>query len=471
MEKQVTVLNYRFSLFLFLFGLALTSFAQTKVASPFGSQMVLQQNTQVAIWGTDKPNTKITVQAGWNERASVIADKNGSWKLYIKTAKAGGPFTLKVKGSATVNFEDVLLGEVWLCSGQSNMEMPINGLAGQPIIGSNEILLNGDNAQLRFFNVKKNTSRTPLDTCEGKWQQASPKNIGNFSAVAYLYGKMLQEKLKVPVGLICSSVGGTRVEAWTKKEVLDQVGFEYKSNQNTNQAINNNDPSVLFNAMIYPLIPFAIKGAIWYQGETNRSNAAQYRKRFSAMIDSWRKDWVVGDFPFYFVQIAPFEYGREFNSAYLREAQLQTFQNTSNTGMAVTLDIGEKDCIHPAQKKQVAERLAYWAFAKTYGLEGFMYSGPIYKSMSINGNKIQLEFNYAQNGVVSFGKQLNQFSIAGADKKFYPAKAEIIRGKLTVYSDEVSAPVAVRYGWENYTEAGLFNMAGLPASSFRTDNW
>jgi len=420
----------------------------------------------------NSPNVRQPVfSASWNEKQSTISDKNGQWKLQLQTAKAGGPFNLKVVGSTSITLNDILLGEVWLCSGQSNMEMPVNGFLGQPVVGSNEILLNSDLPEIRLFNVKRNTNNNPLDTCGGTWQLANAQSVGNFSAVAYLYGKMLQEKLKVPVGLICSSVGGTRVEAWTKKEVLEQVKFVYKKNPDPNAKINNNDPSVLFNAMIHPLIPFTIKGVIWYQGETNRSNAHQYKERFSAMINSWRTDWSIGDLPFYFAQIAPFEYSKEFNAAYLREAQLQTMQQTAHTGMAITMDIGEKDCIHPAQKKQVAERLGYWALAKTYGFSGFLYSGPIYKSMSVTDNKVQLEFDHAPNGLTSFGKSLTQFTIAGADQKFHPAKAEIIKGKLIVYSENVSTPVAVRYGWENYTEGALFNLGGLPASSFRTDNW
>lgn len=471
MKKQIISLSNKPLLIMLWCGISISCFAQTKVASVFNHHMVLQQNTQVAIWGIDKPNTKITVSANWNEKQTTISDKNGHWKLHINTIKAGGPYTLKVSGSSNVTLTDVLLGEVWLCSGQSNMEMPINGFPGQPVIGSNEIILNSDYPQMRLFTVKKNMSNNPLDSCTGIWQPANPETAGNFSAVAYLYGKILQAKLKVPVGIICSSFGGTRVEAWTKKDVLEQINFEYKKNQNPTEKIDKNDPSVLFNAMIHPLVPFTIKGAIWYQGESNISNASQYEERFSAMINSWRKDWQIGDFPFYFIQIAPFEYGNQVNAAYLREAQLKTMQHTANTGMATTSDIGEKNCIHPAQKKQVAERLAYWALSKTYGFKGFLYSGPVYKSITVRGNKVDVEFDHAPNGLTSFGKSLNQFTIAGADQKFYPAKAEIIKGKLTVYSENVSAPVAVRYGWENYTEGTLFNLGGLPASSFRTDNW
>ncbi|MBC9798587.1 sialate O-acetylesterase [Sinomicrobium weinanense] len=457
-------------LILLFLGISAATDAQTKVSSLFSDHMVLQQNSEVALWGTDKPGTKIEADAGWGGKSTVVTDKHGKWKLSLKTEKAGGPYTVEIRGTEKILLEDVLLGEVWLCSGQSNMEMPIKGFRGQPVNGSNDLVLNSSNPQLRLFHVGRNMSREPLDSCEGTWQQSSPEAVLKFSAVAYLYGKMLQEKINVPVGIICSSFGGTRAEAWTRKKTLADEGFGTDTKDHT-EKINKNDPSVLYNAMIHPLIPYGIKGVIWYQGESNRGNHGQYAKLFPTMINSWRKEWNSGEFPFYFVQIAPFEYKPDINSAFLREAQLHALQNTSNTGMAVTLDIGEKHCIHPAEKEEVAKRLSYWALAKTYGYKGIQYSGPVYKSMEVKGSEIHLHFDYAPDGVSSFGKALDHFTIAGADKVFYPAKAEIKRGELIVSSDQVARPVAVRYGWENYLEGCLFNLAGLPASSFRTDHW
>lgn len=444
--------------------------AQTKLASLFGNQMVLQQNAEVLIWGTDKPNTKINLKTSWGEKANTKTDSNGDWKTAIKTIKAGGPYSITIKGSNNIELQDVLLGEVWLCSGQSNMEMPLSGFPGQPVYGANELIMNSTNNQLRLFHVKRKASDKPLTSCEGLWKNSIPENTAKFSAVAYTYGKILQEILKVPVGIICSSVGGTRVEAWTNNKTLAANGFDFHSIKNSSE-ITVNSPSALFNAMIFPLIPYTIKGVIWYQGESNRHNAEQYRQLFPAMINSWRKEWNLGDFPFYFTQIAPFDYKPDFNSAFLREAQLHTLQNTINTGMAVTMDIGEKDCIHPAKKTEVAQRLAYWALAKTYGYNGIQYSGPLYKSMKITGNKIDIDFDFAPNGVSSFGKELDHFEIAGENRVFKPAKAIIQRGQLTVYSDLVDKPVAVRYGWKNFVEGSLFNIYGLPASSFRTDDW
>jgi len=463
-------MRLRFYLILTLLLAAPVAGAQTAVASLFKDHMVLQQRSNVAVWGHDRPGTRVRVKTSWGIAATTVTGNDGTWKLLIKTGNAGGPYTLTISGSRTITLKDVLLGEVWLCSGQSNMEMPVSGFQGQPVMESNALILNSSNTQLRLYSVKPHREKEPASTCEGSWQAAAPETVAHFSAVAYLYGQQLQKLLNVPVGIICSSVGGTRVEAWTKKEVLAETGFTFSSKKDS-VVPDKNDPSVLFNAMIHPLIPFGIKGVVWYQGESNRVNHQQYKDRFSAMIRSWRKDWELGDFPFYFTQIAPFEYSPEINSAYLREAQLQTMLSTSNTGMAVTLDIGEEHCIHPAHKKEVAQRLVYWALAKTYGIKGIQFCGPVYRSMKPVQNKLQLNFDYAAGGVVSFGNALNHFTIAGADKKFYPAKATIERGVLTVYSDAVPQPVAVRYGWENYLEGCLFNTAGLPASSFRTDDW
>ncbi len=460
---------FAFTLLIFVL-IAQNTKAQTKLASLFGNQMVLQQNAEVLIWGTDKPNTKINIKTSWGGKANTKTDSKGDWKTVIKTINAGGPYSITIKGSNNIELQDILLGEVWLCSGQSNMEMPLSGFPGQPVYGANELIMNSTNNQLRLFHVKRNTSDKPLSSCEGLWKKSTPENTAKFSAVAYTYGKILQEMLKVPVGIICSSVGGTRVEAWTNNKTLIANGFDFHSIKNPSETTVNS-PSALFNAMISPLIPYTIKGVIWYQGESNRYNAEQYKQLFPAMINSWRQEWNLGDFPFYFTQIAPFEYKPDFNSAFLREAQLHTLQNTVNTGMAVTMDIGEKDCIHPAKKTEVAQRLAYWALAKTYGYTGIQYNGPLYKSMKITGNKVEIDFDFAPNGVSSFGKELHHFEVAGEDRVFKPAKAAIHRGQLSVYSDLVDKPVAVRYGWKNYVEGSLFNIYRLPASSFRTDDW
>ncbi|WP_461533162.1 sialate O-acetylesterase [Sinomicrobium sp.] len=445
-------------------------FAQTKLGALFSDHMVLQRETEVSIWGTDNPDTKISISTEWGEKASAVTDADGKWKLTVKTTDAGDPYTIEIKGSEKIVLSDVLLGEVWLCSGQSNMQMPMKGFNGQPINNSNDIVLNSTNPQLRLFHVKRDMSDNPKENYEGSWKQATPEAVFNFSAVAYMYGSMLQEKLGVPVGIINSSVGGTRVEAWTRNEVLTDPKLGVKVKMGKSE-MDKNNASVLYNAMIHPLIPYGIKGVLWYQGESNRGNHEEYKTLFPAMINSWREEWGLGDFPFYYVQIAPYGYKGKINSAYLREAQLHSLQHTTNTGMAVTMDIGSKGSIHPPEKREVAKRLLYLALAKTYGYKGILYNGPVYKAMEVKDNKVHLSFDYAPNGLFNFGKPLSDFTIAGKDRKFHPAEAKITRGKLVVWSKEVPEPVAVRYGWSNYLVGSLFNLAGLPASSFRTDNW
>jgi sialate O-acetylesterase len=445
--------------------------AQTQLASLFNNHMVLQRNSQIAIWGYDKPNSKITVNATWGSKAQATANAAGKWETKLATTQAGGPYQIKVNGSSSINLTDVLLGEVWLCSGQSNMEMPVKGFRNQPVENSNQLILNSNNNQIRFFNVVNKISTTPLDSCKGYWEAASFETIPNFSAIAYVFGKMLQENLDVPIGLVTSDWGGTVAQAWMDNQTL-KAGFnEIKLPADADKNINQNTPTALYNGMINPLIPFTFKGVIWYQGESNRLNAAQYQKLFPALINSWRAQFLQPNLPFYFVQIAPFTYNNQGNSAGLREAQLKTMLTVKNTGMVSTLDIGTADFIHPPKKIEVGERLALWALGDTYGFKGITYSGPVYKSFEIENNKAIISFDYADMGLSSFGQELADFEIAGADKKFYPAKAVIKNTGLEVTAEEVFKPVAVRYGWKNYLKGTLFNTAGLPASSFRTDDW
>jgi sialate O-acetylesterase len=454
-----------------LFVSCLQMYSQTKLAEIFGDSMVLQQNSDVAVWGIDKPNTTISIQSSWGQIAKTTSDSKGHWQLKIKTIKAGGPYLLNVTGSQKIVLKDVLLGEVWLCSGQSNMQMPMKGFAGQPINNSNDFILKSANSQLRYFNVKRQLGVEPINKIAGgKWEIASPATTPNVSAVAYFYGKMLQETLKVPVGLICSSWGGTPAEGWTSKETLAS-NFPDMNLAVTKENLNQGSPSGLYNGMIHPLVPFGIKGVIWYQGENNKNRYQNYEKLFSAMIGNWRTVFQQADMPFYFVQIAPYIYSKEINSAFLRETQLKTMLNTKNTGMVVTLDVGEEYSIHPAEKQKVGERLAYWSLAKTYKIEGIEFSGPVYKSMEVKDAKVYLTFDFAKNGVFSPSRTVDNFEIAGEDKVFYPAKAKINKGELEVWNDTITKPVAVRYGWNNFLTASLFNTAGLPASSFRTDNW
>ena len=315
-----------------------------------------------------------------------------------------------------------------------------------------------------------------MDDVEGKWQIASPATTPDFSATAYFFGELVQEMLGVPVGLIVTSWGGSKAEAWMKEEALKPFN-EISIPTEVPERGPHQAATILYNGMIHPFIDYHIKGAIWYQGESNRNKASQYASLFPALIESWRTKWNLGNFPFYFVQISPYDYGSseetKYATALLREAQLLSMQQVENTGMVVTADIGDCDCIHPADKSTVGRRLAYWALAETYGYEGLAYQSPIYRSMEkTEDGKVNISFDHAPNGLTSFGKPLSGFEIAGGDQFFYPAEAVINRDiTVTVWSKYVPHPVSVRYAFGDCEEVTLFNIAGLPASPFRTDDW
>lgn len=626
-------------------------YCDVKPASIFCDHMVLQQKSNVPIWGWALPQEKITIFPDWQQQeTSIIADANGNWKAEISTPQAGGPYTITIKGHNEIKISDVLIGEVWVCSGQSNMEVPMGWLETER---SRKDIARANNDKIRIFDIKDRYSIFEENDCIGqwdKWRSATSDNIQWFSAVGYYFGKRLQEELNVPIGLISSHWGGTEAECWMdidaiknferlkntaniitgvrdnnedpdvafaqmindwlkkvenedqgikdkwferdfndsdwqqmnqpawwgnsplkgihgsvwfRKEInfaknpprnlelslgqvddIDSVwinnnyigttigynikrtykipygflnkgrniitvrvidtggdgGFigeskemkiataseelvniagrwKYKaSNPRTDwqhprhTKISQNFPTALFNGMIAPLIPFKIAGVIWYQGEGNVVFPIEYRTLFPAMIQNWRSRWGQGDFPFYYVQIAPWAYGDSAFSQALREAQMMTL-SLPNTGMAVTLDIGEERDIHPRNKHDVGDRLARWALNKTYARKDVIFSGPLYKSMKIEGSKIRIFFDYTADGLMVKGSELSEFTIAGEDKKFVPANALIDGHSIIVSSHEVANPVAVRFCWSNCAVSNLYNSALLPASSFRTDDW
>jgi sialate O-acetylesterase len=635
-----------------VFSSAVSLFADVKLPAVMSDNMVLQQQSDAKLWGWADPGEEVIVKGAWDQKFSkpIKAGKDGKWERKLTTPKAGGPYTITVKGKNTVTLKNILIGEVWVCSGQSNMEMGMTAIEN-----AKQEIAEANHSNIRIFNVQNTKSLFPLDDVTGQWFECSPESVvkcgeyGGFSAAAYYFARKLQKELNVPIGLINTDWGGTPAESWTSNEmrftmpdfaekvadlsdkdalkkamaqyeidlakwsiamknadpgttgkwenpqlevsswkkikvpstfeksevgkidgvvwyrktievpaglagkemtvslgaiddedityfngtkigevkawnharnykvdgslvkagknvlavrVLDKQkegGFfakpeemfvksgdqkiaiagqwQYKVSLDMASApraprpprkFNNHTPTSLYNGMIHPIVPFTIKGAIWYQGESNSKKPKQYQTLFPNMIKSWRDAWAIGDFPFYYVQIAPFNY-RKTNSAFLREAQMMTL-SMKNVGMAVTMDIGNFTNIHPKNKKDVGLRLARWALAKDYGQNDLVYSGPIYKNMKIEGGKIRLSFDYTGSGMVVKDGTLTNFFIAGADKKFVPAKATIDKNTIVVSSDKVAKPLAVRYAFDNAGVPSLFNKEGLPASSFRTDS-
>ncbi len=639
------------------------AYADVKLPALFSDGMVVQQAVSARIWGWAEPGESVAVEVGWSTAVlRTIASEDGRWSLDLPPAEAGGPFTISVEGTNRITLSNVLVGEVWICSGQSNMEMGLKdaGIWHKGVLDEQQEIASANYPEIRFFTVERNVALQPQTDCKGEWLTCTPDSVAEFSATAYFYGRYLHRKLGVPVGLIHSSWGGTRAEAWTPRETLaalstyadelaeqwaapsgenvkahrtaeekrnssrflldaQNVGFgkgyakpdfdasdwqvmnvpaswesssaemagvdgvvwfrkkisipaswsgrnlvlslgtiedcdttyfngcklggigygtdRYWKTPRTYQVpasfvragednviairvfddawnggltgkpedltlrpadvtscayislvglwqyrlenvlepnpirlAHANCPAVLFDGMINPLIPYSIRGFIWYQGESNHTNGRRYRKLFPAMIESWRHAWHRSDLPFYYVQIAPFNYAEPNSAPELREAQLMTL-SIPHTGMAVTTDIAEPDDVHPRNKQEVGRRLALWSLAKTYGREGQEYSGPLYSGMEIDGSSVRIRFDHAESGLVAKGGPLTDFMVAGKDRVFVPAIARIDGSKVVVSAAGVTQPVAVRFAWSNSPTPNLFNKDGLPASPFRTDDW
>ena len=467
-------------LIFFVIAIFTNAFAKVKPGSIFTDHMVLQQQSNVALWGWAKPLSTVKIATSWDKKIyTASADAKGKFKIKVTTPKAGGPFEISFNDGELLVLKDVLIGEVWFCGGQSNMEMPMKGFKSQPIIGSNEAILKSKNSNIRLYTVPRSSIITKQENSKpSDWKLAQPESVANFSATAYYFGSLLSEMLNVPIGLINDSYGGSTIEAWMSPEDL-QAFPEIKIPKETDTIKEvSRTPTTLYNRMLYPVIGYGIRGAIWYQGESNYERPAQYLELFPSMVSSWRKAWDNGEFPFYYAQIAPFDYAsfqpnavEKPNSAFIRDAQRKSQAKIPNSGMAVLMDVGEFKNIHPAHKKQGGERLAYLALAQTYGIKGFGFASPNYESISIDKEKAIVKFQNVANGLTSFGKDLNLFEIAGEDRKFYPAKAIITGSSVTVTATEVKNPVAVRYAFKDFVTGDLFGNDGLPVSSFRTDNW
>ncbi len=449
--------------------------AEVRLPAVIGDHMVLQRGQTLPIWGWDTPGTDVTVTLG-EAKETAKADPAGKWCVRLPAMAAGGPLTMTVQGTSTVTIHDILVGEVWLCSGQSNMEWTVRNSndAEQEIAAANH-------PRIRHIKIQHVPAREPQEVVPSSgWELCSPETAGNFTAAGYFFGRYLQQELDVPIGLIGSNWGGTRIEPWTPpagfqsvpalKEIADKL--DTFPAVNAEGKVNHQSPLALYNGMIHPLVPFGIRGAIWYQGESNNGEGMLYYEKMKALILGWRKVWQNDEMPFYYVQLAPYRYGGDpARLAGIWEAQTAAL-DIPRTGMAVTVDIGNVTDIHPRNKQDVGKRLALWALAKDYGKTDICFSGPLYKSMTVEGNKIRLAFDHACGGLVARDEQpLPHFTIAGEDKNFVEAKAEIDGNTVVVHADAVASPVAVRFGWHQEAEPNLSNKAGLPASPFRTDRW
>jgi sialate O-acetylesterase len=452
-----------------LTGIALVLFFQStysNISLPeiFSDNMVLQQKSDVMFWGWAKTGEKVVLKADWlDTEISTTVDNQGKWNLILKTPSAGGPYNIHLKGYNELTLKNVLIGEVWLCSGQSNMEWS----AAMGINNAEEEIKNANYPDIRFFSVYHATSIYPQDHFTGEWTACTSESMRNFSVIAYLYAKKLHEVLGVPVGVINSSWGGTPAEAWMPEEVIQKDDFLHEA-----ASLQKPVPwgpvesGRIYNSMISPLVHFRIAGVLWYQGEANTINAYAYKEILSALIKSWRTGWGY-EFPFYYAQIAPYKYGRPYEGAEVREAQRKVL-TVPNTGMVVLSDIGDTTNIHPKNKQDAALRFANLALNRYYKVIKTEDSGPLYKDMTIDLNKAIISFDHAE-GLYIKGNKLNCFEVAGQDKVFYPAVAKIKDNQVIVQSDKVKVPMVVRFAWSNTATPNLFNGANLPASCFETE--
>ena len=471
------------SLLLFVLLLGTSSYAAVRLPAVVSSHMVLQRNTDITLWGWAEAKEEITISLSWLEEPVVVkANKKGEWQIEVSTTNSKEAQEIRLHSDdSDILLEDVLFGEVWLCSGQSNMEQPVKGYNGQPAFGYLEALTKAKNSNLRLFTVAKVGHEVPLNDIEKftPWQSANAENVADFSAIAYYFGEQLQQVLDVPVGVIHTSWGGSSVRAWMSKEALETLELVDMNNENGMKSTQHVS-TLLYNAMIHPLIPYSIKGALWYQGENNRSEPLVYEKLLPAMVKDWKVRWGLEELPFYYVQIAPYNYGKpnafasyKENTAFMRESMERCLDLIPNSGMAVTLDIGDATSIHPPKKKEVADRLLYNALSQSYGLSAFDGKSPRYDSLAVKGSSVEVWFSNAERGLYAYDG-LKDFEVAGADKVFYPAVATIKKKQqpfVLVRSENVPKPVAVRYAWRNMVEGTLYDANLLPASSFRTDNW
>lgn len=489
--------------------------AQVRLPGIIGSNMVLQQKSQVPIWGWTTPGNTVRVTPSWDHRPlsdsfpdpihdnphsgtspggshihsrnennerrdrqelrknyTTTADRKGYWRVNIPTPAAGGPYSMLLDDGQPLELTNILIGEVWICSGQSNMEISMKGFSNMPILNANDILAHASNPELRLYHVPRKLSEKPQYNSEANWEVSAPGTAASFSAVGFQFASMLQQILHVPVGIIESSYGGSTIQAW-----LDQ-----KTNRTSKAArseaekkLNRHSPGALYNGMLCPIQGFASKGVLWYQGESNWKEPATYSDYFKSLVTQWRRDWHDDHLPFYYVQIAPYAYHPAADSVpILRAAQAVAEKEIPYTGMVVSVDVGEREVIHPADKTTIAKRLLYWALGDGYHMEGIDYRSPGYQSLRVDKDTVFVHFSDARRGLTSYGKPVLSLEIAGSDRVFYPADSRISdeeKGTLKVFCENVARPVAVRYAFHAAAPGNLYSTQGLPVAPFRTDDW
>ena len=459
-----------------------SSFIQGKVKLPamMGDHMILQQNSSVKLWGW-ADNKKVTVTTSWNNQTyQVLTDKNGAWLVKVDTPGASyTPYSITISDGEDVILSDILIGEVWICSGQSNMDMRMMGNTGQPIDRSLETILHAGNYRnrIRFIAVSRTKDAQQRIDFEGrKWEVSAPEAVMTCSAVAYFFAKQVTEVLDIPVGLVISSWGGSRIESWMNEKTLASIdGVDIEAARSSKLKMHHR-LGCMYDTMLWPVRNFTARGFLWYQGESNIFNYYCYAPMMTAMVQLWREVWEAPNMPFYYVQIAPHKYkdSQDTDAALLREAQIKALEIIPNSGMVSTADIGDEFCIHPPQKDVVGLRLATLALTKTYNICGLPSTGPTMTKVNYSEGKAIVTFDNASAGLTPAFCNLEGFEIAGADKKFYPAQAQIVDRTPTVrvWSEQVNQPIAVRYAFRNYVgNISLRNTFGLAAFPFRTDAW
>lgn len=466
-----------------LLAAALLADAKVKMPAVFSDNMVLQRETQAALWGTATPGAKVTVKASWTKStvSTTASSEDGKWFLRVQTPQAGGPYTITVSDGDKLTFSNVLIGEVWFCSGQSNMEMPVKGYPGQPVAGASDVIYSARRSTpIRMCTVKRNASYKEVDDCHAEWQENVPEAVANTSATAYFFAQHIQSALDIPVGLLISDWGGATLESWMSREALEKalpdLDLSFLATGKSKDTPQHT-PCLLFNGMVKPVAPYTVKGWIWYQGESNVMRAEQYASLQAAYAGMMRELWGNPEMPFYFVQIAPFLYqgnADKQGGARLMEAQEKSLDMIPFSGMATTADIGEEHCIHPPYKKEVGRRLAMVALKQTYGLPVWGAEAPRFdKAEYQEDGKILLSFKNNDSGLGPVNEDIPGFEVAGDDKVFHPATGRVQKGYQTILVScpEVSKPVAVRYAFRNYNHGLVRSGNSIALGPFRTDDW